>query len=93
MPRGGNVRLRPGIFICFVFAQSFFKFYKNDDNRKLNAWSFRLRKNDFCRLYNERARARQISTTFFLYILYDFNIQQLCSEGDCITDNLAIVSP
>ena len=44
---------------------TFFKFHKNDDNRKLKAWSFRLRKNDFCRLYNERARALQSSITFF----------------------------
>ena len=49
-----------------MFVQSFFKFHKNDDNRKLKAWSVRLRKNDFCRLYNERARALQSSITFFL---------------------------
>ena len=60
------MRLRLAIFISFVFAQSLFKFLKNDDNRKLKAWSFRLRKNDFCRLYNERARALQSSITFFL---------------------------
>ena len=70
MLRGGNMRFRPAIFIWFVFAQSFFKFHKNDDNRKLKAGSFRLRKNDFCRLYNERARALQSSITFFLYTLY-----------------------
>ena len=29
----------------------FFKFHKNSDIRKLKAWSFRLLKNDFCRLY------------------------------------------
>ena len=57
-------------FHLIRIAQSFFKFHKNDDNRKLKAWSFRLRKNDFCRLYNERARALQSSTTFFLYTLY-----------------------
>ena len=66
MLRGENMRFRPAIFISFVFAQSFFKFHKNDDNRKLKAWSFRLRKNDFCRLYNERARALQSVITFFL---------------------------
>ena len=65
MLTGENMRFRPAIFIWFVFAQSFFKFHKNDDNRKLKAWSFRLRKNDFCRLYNERARALQSSITFF----------------------------
>ena len=57
MLRGENIRFRPAIFIWFVFAQSFFKFHKNDDNRKLN---------DFCRLYNELARALQSSITFFL---------------------------
>ena len=66
MLRGENMRFRPALFIWFVFAQSFFKFHKNDGNRKLKAWSFRLRKNDFCRLYNERARALQSSITFFL---------------------------
>ena len=66
MLRGENMRFRPAIFIWFVFAQSFFKFHKNDDNQKLKAWSIRLRKNDFCRLYNERARALQSSITFFL---------------------------
>ena len=60
------MRFRPTIFIWFVFAQYFFKFHKNDDNRKLKPWSFRLRKNDFCRLYNERTRALQSSITFFL---------------------------
>ena len=50
----------------FVFAQSFFKFHKNGNIRKLKAWSFRLWKNDFRRLYNERARALQSSITFFL---------------------------
>ena len=60
------MRFRPAIFIFFAFAQSFFKFHKNDDNRKLKAWSFRLRKNDFCKLYNERAKALQSSITFFL---------------------------
>ena len=66
MLRGENMRFRPAIFIWFVFAQSFFKFHKNDDNWKLKAWSFRLRKNDFCTLYNERARALQSVITFFL---------------------------
>ena len=61
------MRFRPAIFIAFVFAQSFFKFCKNDDNRKLKAWSFRLEKNDFCRLYNERARAMQSLITFFIH--------------------------
>ena len=70
MLRGGNMWFRPAIFIWLVFAQSFFKFHKNGDIRKLKAWSFRLWKNDFCRLYNERARALQNSITIFLYTLY-----------------------
>ena len=70
MLRGGNMRFRPAIFFWFVFTQSFFKLHKNGDNRKLKAFSFRLWKNDFCRLYNKRARALQIWITFFLYTLY-----------------------
>ena len=66
MLRGGNMWFWPAIFIWHVFAQSFFKFHKNGDIRKLKAWSFRLWKNDFCRLYNERARALQSSITIFL---------------------------
>ena len=66
MLRGGNMWFRPAIFIWLVFAQSFFKFHKNGDIQKLKAWSFRLWKNDFCRLYNERARALQSSITIFL---------------------------
>ena len=77
MLRGENMRFRSAIFIWFVFAQSFFKFHKNDDNRKLKAWSFRLRKNDFCRLYNERARALQSSITFF---------DTPCSKGPLINN-------
>ena len=60
------MRFRPAISIWFVFARSFFKFLKNDDTRKLKAWSFHLQKNDFCGLYNERAKAQQSSITFFL---------------------------
>ena len=44
--------------------------------RKLKAWSFRLRKNDFCRLYYECARALQSSITFF----YTPCIYRYCSE-------------
>ena len=66
MLRGENMRFRPAIFIWFVFTQSFFEFHKNNDNRKLKAWYFRLWKNNFYRLYNERARAHQSSITFFL---------------------------
>ena len=66
MLRGGNMWFWPAIFIWLVFTQSFFKFHKNGDIRKLKAWSFRLWKNDFCRLYNERARALQSSITIFL---------------------------
>ena len=66
MLRGENMWFRPAIFIWLAFAQSFFKFHKNGDIRKLNAWYFRLWKNDFCRLYNERAIALQSSITIFL---------------------------
>ena len=55
----GNFHL---IRICSIF----FKFHKNGDIQKLKAWSFRLLKNDFCRLYNERARALQSSITILL---------------------------
>ena len=61
---GENMRFRPAIFIWFVFAQSFFKFHKSRDIRKLQARSFRLWKNNFCTLYNERAKALQSSITF-----------------------------
>ena len=83
MLRGENMRFRPAIFIWFVFAQSFFKFHKNDDNRKLKAWSFRLRKNDFCRFYNERPRALQSSITFFFIhpvVVQKTLIQQFFNE-------------
>ena len=66
MLRGGNMWFRPAISIWFIFAQSFFKFHKNGDIWKLKAWSFQLLKNDFCRLYNERARALQSLITIFL---------------------------
>ena len=66
MLRGGNMWFWLAISIWLVFAQSFFKFHKNGDIRKLTAWSFRLLKNDFCRLYNERARVLQSSITIFL---------------------------
>ena len=66
MLRGGNMWFQPAIFIWLVFAQSFFKFHKNGDIRKLKAWSFRLWKNDFGRLYNERAITLQISIIIFL---------------------------
>ena len=70
MLRGGNMRFRPAIFFSFVFTQSFFKFHKNGDIRKLKVCSFRLWKNYFCRLYNKRARALQSWITFFWYTLY-----------------------
>ena len=69
--RGENMQFRPVILIWFVFAQSFFKFHKNGDIQKLKAWSFGLWKNDFCRLYNEHARALQIWINFFLYTMYN----------------------
>ena len=65
MLRGENMQFRPAIFIWFVLAQSFFKFRKHSDIQKLKAWSFRLWNNDFCRLYNELARALQSAITFF----------------------------
>ena len=70
MLRGRNMWFRPAISIWLVFTQSSFKFHKNGDIRKLKAWSFRLLKNDFCRLYNERTRVLQSSITIFLYTLY-----------------------
>ena len=70
MLRGGNMRFRTAIFFWFVFTQSFFKFHKNGDIRRLKACSFRLWKNDFCRLYNKRAKALQIWITFFLIRSY-----------------------
>ena len=66
MLRGGNMWFQPAILIWLVFAQSFFKFHKNGDIRKLKARSFRPWKNDFRRLYNELARALQSSITIFL---------------------------
>ena len=66
MLRSENIRFRPEFSIWFVFAQFFFKCHKNSNIRKLKAWSFRLWKNDFCRLYNKRAGAVQSSITFFL---------------------------
>ena len=60
------MRFRPAIFIAFVFAQFFFKFYNNDGNQKLKACSFQLRKNYFCMLHIECPIARQSSITIFL---------------------------
>ena len=72
MLRGGNMRFRPAIFIWFVFAQSFFKFHKNDDNRKLKAWSFRLRKNDCIMNALEHCKVRLpfFDTPCIKYITY-----------------------
>ena len=70
MLRGENMRFRPAIFIWFVFAQSFFKFHKNDDNQKLKAWSIHLRKNisvDCIIIALEHCKVR---LPFFLYALY-----------------------
>ena len=60
------MRLRPAIFIAFVFAYFFFKFHNNGDNQKLKAWSLQLRKNPFCMLNIQRPIAHQSSITFFL---------------------------
>ena len=59
------MRFRPAIFIAFVFAQFFFKFYNNGGNQKLKACSFQLRKNYFCLLHIECPIARQSSITIF----------------------------
>ena len=66
MLRGENMRFWPAIFIWFVFAQSFFKCHKNGNIRKLKPGLSDWKKNDFCRLYDERVRAFQSSITFFL---------------------------
>ena len=60
------MRFRPAIFIAFVFAQFFFKFYNNGGNQKLKACSFQLRKNYFCMLHIECPIGRQSSITIFL---------------------------
>ena len=60
------MRFRPAIFIAFVFAQFFFKFYNNGGNQKLKACSFQLRKNYFCMLHIECPIARQGLITIFL---------------------------
>ena len=60
------MRFRPAIFIAFVFAQFFFKFYNNGGNQKLKASSFQLRKNYFCMLNIKCPIAHQSSITFFL---------------------------
>ena len=60
------MRFRPAIFIAFVFAQFFFKFYNNGGNQKLKACSFELRKNYFCMLHIECPIASQSSITIFL---------------------------
>ena len=62
-PRWKN---QPAIFISFVFAQLFMKFYKNCGTRKLQDWPLKQLKNYFCRSNIERARRSQSSITFFL---------------------------
>ena len=42
----------------------FFKFYNNDGNQKLKAWSFQQRKNFFCMLNIQRPREHQNLITF-----------------------------
>ena len=70
-----NMQFRPAIFIWFVFAQ-FFKVNKNGDKSKAKSLVFptRWKNYDFCRLYNERARALQSSITLFLYTLSSWEI-------------------
>ena len=60
------MRFRRAIFIAFVFAEFFFKFYNKSGNQKLKARSFQLRKNYFCMLNIERRIAHQSSITLFL---------------------------
>ena len=60
------MQFRPTIFIWFVFAQFFFKFYKNGVIQKLNAQSFQRRENYFCMLNIERPTYDYL----FLYTLY-----------------------
>ena len=50
------MRFRPAIFMAFVFAKFFFKFYNNGGNQK----------NYFCMLNIECPIARQSSITIFL---------------------------
>ena len=60
------------LFSVDSYCSFFFKFHKNEDNPKLKSWSFRLGKNDYCRIYNERARALQnsIPLPFFIHPVY-----------------------
>ena len=60
------MRFRPAIFIAFVFASFFFKFYNTGGKQTLKAWSFQLCKNYFCMLNIERPIAHQSSITFSL---------------------------
>ena len=64
IPCHNNAHRWKYLLYSFVFAQSFFKFHKSRNIRKLQAWSFPLWKNDFCTLYNESAKALQSSITF-----------------------------
>ena len=65
VPHGRKMRFLLAIFIWFLLAQFFIKFYKNGSFRKLQDWSFKLWKNCFFRLNTERARRSQNSITFF----------------------------
>ena len=50
------------IRICPIFLQISQKWCRSKAKK---AWYFGMRKNDYCRLYNERARALQSFITFF----------------------------
>ena len=86
------MRFRPAIFIAFVFAQFFFKFYNNSGNQKLKAWSFQLRKNYICLLNIERPIAHQSSITFFLYTLYNVLLAFLGAVHNVLATALPIVA-
>ena len=76
IPNCGNMRFRPAIFISFLFAQFFFKFYQNGGIQKLNACCFQLLKNYFHTNNIECARSLQSSIIPVLYTLYtlDFSV-------------------
>ena len=59
------MRFRAAIFIAFVFACFFFKFYNNGGNQKLKAWSFQPRKNYFCMLNIEHPIVHKVRLPFF----------------------------
>ena len=76
MLRGENMRFQPAIFIWFVFTQSFFKFHKNGDNRKLIlkpgiSDCKRIISIDYTMNALEHTKVR---LPFFLYTLYNVSV-------------------